>query len=134
MQLMRFPMGDGVRRNGCTAKPCEYKRLFGKAFSRSEFLDTTLKTCLTDEDSVCGSLICRNQGGRQRRNVGNGISVSLLAPLQLFGQRPRQGTKFCRMGRNSIRPSVHPSIHPSAPLWLAHRSCWLALRPCWLAL
>ena len=37
------------------------------------------------------------------------------------GQRPRQGTKSCRMGRNSVRPS--------APLWLALRPCWLALRP-----
>jgi len=77
LQLMRFPMGDGVRRNGCTAKPCEYKRLIGKYLSRSEFLDTTLKTCLTDEDSVCGSLICRNQGGRQRRNVGNVMQISI---------------------------------------------------------
>ena len=29
------------------------------------------------------------------------------------GQRPRQGTKSCRMGRNSIRPSVRTSAHPS---------------------
>ena len=28
------------------------------------------------------------------------------------GQRPQQGTKSCRMGRNSVRPSVHPSNHP----------------------
>ena len=27
------------------------------------------------------------------------------------GQRPQQGTKSCRMGRNSIRPSIHPFVH-----------------------
>ena len=35
------------------------------------------------------------------------------------GQRPRQGTKSCRIGRNSVHPS---------PLWLALRPCWLVLR------
>ena len=33
----------------------------------------------------------------------------------VFGQRPRQGTKSCRMGRNSVRPSIRPSICPSVP-------------------
>ena len=29
---------------------------------------------------------------------------------RLAGQRPQQGTKSCRMGRNSVRPSIrHPS-------------------------
>ena len=31
----------------------------------------------------------------------------------LAGQRPRQGTKSCRMGRNSVRPSVLPSVRLS---------------------
>ena len=30
------------------------------------------------------------------------------------GQRPREGTKSCRMGRNSVCPSVHLSFHPWA--------------------
>ena len=32
---------------------------------------------------------------------------------RVAGQRPRQGTKSCRMGRNSVRPSVRPSARPS---------------------
>ena len=51
-----------------------------------------------------------------------------------FGQRLRQGTKSCRMGRNSVRPSIRPSARPSAPLWLALRPLQTALRPLQLAL
>ena len=29
----------------------------------------------------------------------------------LFGQRPQEGTKSCRMRRNSICLSDHPSVH-----------------------
>ena len=29
---------------------------------------------------------------------------------KVAGQQPRQGTKSCRMGRNSVRPSAHPSF------------------------
>ena len=32
---------------------------------------------------------------------------------KVAGQRPRQGTKSCRMGRNSVRPYICPSIHLS---------------------
>ena len=32
---------------------------------------------------------------------------------KVAGQRPRQGTKSCRMGRNSRRPYVRPSVCPS---------------------
>ena len=67
-------------------------------------------------------------------------SLDVVKSQRVAGQRPRQGTKSCRMGRNSVRPSVHPYVRPS-PLWLALRPCWLAprplqlaLRPCWLAL
>ena len=31
---------------------------------------------------------------------------------KVVGQRPQQGTKSCRMGRNSVRPYVHLSICP----------------------
>ena len=31
----------------------------------------------------------------------------IVKSLGVAGQRPQQGTKFCRMGRNSIHPSVH---------------------------
>ena len=45
--------------------------------------------------------------------LGNWFDV--VKSQKLAGQRPRQGTKSCRMGRNSsIRLSSHPSIcHPS---------------------
>ena len=35
------------------------------------------------------------------------------------GQRPRQGTKSCRIGRFSVRPFVHPSVclFVCSPLW-----------------
>ena len=33
----------------------------------------------------------------------------------VYGQQPRQGTKSCRMGRNSVRPSVRSSVHLSPP-------------------
>ena len=29
----------------------------------------------------------------------------------VFGQRLQQGTKSCKMGRNSVHPYVHPSMH-----------------------
>ena len=50
----------------------------------------------------------------------------LFLPLVLFvshmvaGQQPQEGTKYCRMGRNSVCPSTHPSIFPSVgrpPSW-----------------
>ena len=34
----------------------------------------------------------------------------------VFGQRPRQGTKSCRMGRNSVRTYIRPSVPPLALL------------------
>ena len=33
---------------------------------------------------------------------------------RVVGQRLRQGTKSCRIGRNSVRPSVRPSVPPLA--------------------
>ena len=40
----------------------------------------------------------------------------VVTSQKVAGQRPQQGTKSCRMGRNSVRPSAHPlfgwSIHP----------------------
>ena len=29
---------------------------------------------------------------------------------KVAGQRPQQGTKSCRMGRNSVHPPIHPSV------------------------
>ena len=37
----------------------------------------------------------------------------VLKSHKVAGQRPQQGTKFCRIGRNSVCLSVHPSVHPS---------------------
>ena len=31
---------------------------------------------------------------------------------RIAGQRPQQGMKSCRMGRNSVRPSICPSVCP----------------------
>ena len=42
------------------------------------------------------------------------LLLDVVKSQSVAGQRPRQGTKSCRMGRNSVRPSVHPSIHPFA--------------------
>ena len=44
----------------------------------------------------------------------------------LFRQRPREGSKSCRMGRNFICLYIPP--------WLALSPCWVALRPLYLAL
>ena len=83
--------------------------------------------------------------------IGNQLPKGIIrsaVPLPCFfdvvmsreeaGQRPQQGTKSCRMGRNSVYPTVHLSVRLSTrssthPLWLALRPCWLTLRPCWLA-
>ena len=50
-------------------------------------------------------------------------------------ERPRQGTKFCRMGRNSvllsIYPSVRPSVCPSAFRTRGLRASWRGLRASW---
>ena len=49
----------------------------------------------------------------------------------IFGQRPRQGTKSYRMGRNSVRTSVRPYVHTyvrTSPLWLALRPLGQNLR------
>ena len=35
--------------------------------------------------------------------------------IPLFGQRPRQGTKSCRMGRNPVLTSVCTCVHMSVP-------------------
>ena len=61
-------------------------------------------------------------GKRKENKTPKGIMRSAV-PLPCFfdvvksqtvaGQRPRQGTKSCRMGRNSVRPSVCPSVRPS---------------------
>ena len=36
---------------------------------------------------------------------------------RVAGQRLQEGTKFCGMGRNSIRLSIHPSVLSSMRLW-----------------
>ena len=61
------------------------------------------------------------EGEREENQSPKGIMRSAV-PLPCFfdvvksqrvaGQRPRQGTKSCRMGRNSVRPSIHLSICP----------------------
>ena len=37
---------------------------------------------------------------------------ALLKSQKVAGQRPQQGTKSCRMGRNSVCPYVHPPVRP----------------------
>ena len=44
-----------------------------------------------------------------------GLSKTSKSHL-VFGQRPQQGTKSCRLGRNSVCMSDHLSIHPPPPL------------------
>ena len=38
--------------------------------------------------------------------------IDVVKSQRVAGQRPRQGTKSCRMGRNSVHPYVRTSIHP----------------------
>ena len=51
-----------------------------------------------------------------RKRHGARLASVLVAKQQIlpifyiFGQRPRQGTKSCRIGRNSVRPFVRPSV------------------------
>ena len=65
---------------------------------------------------------CHVQPIRSNNKTPKGIMRSAVPLPCLFdvvksqnvaGQRPRQGTKSCRMGRNSVRPSVRTSIRPS---------------------
>ena len=42
----------------------------------------------------------------------SGDWFAVMKLQRVAGQRPREGTKSCRMGRNSVRPSVHPSVCP----------------------
>ena len=87
---------------------------------------------------------------------------AVLKSQRVAGQRPREGTKSCRMGRNSVRPSIRTSVLP--PLAGPHtllacpqtppagpqtllagpqtlrarlrglRACWRGLRACWRGL
>ena len=61
-----------------------------------------------------------NFGGRP--SPGGGVFLphyGIEKHLAVFGQRPRYGTKSCRMGRfsvrSSVRPSVRPFVRPSPP-------------------
>ena len=50
--------------------------------------------------------------------------VDMVKLQRVAWQRPQQGTKSCRMGRNSVRPSVCPStIHARG-----QRTSWKGLR------
>ena len=65
-----------------------------------------------------------------------------------FGQRPREGTKSYRMGRNSVRPSIRLPVRPpladpqtllAGPQTLRAslrglKACWRGLRACWRGL
>lgn len=71
-KMMEFPLGDGKRRNGCTARPCQFAKL-SIYLGKKGILDTALETCAFDEDSVCGSLICHQTfRARSRRDIENG--------------------------------------------------------------
>ena len=43
---------------------------------------------------------------------------AVLKSQRVAGQRPREGTKSCRMGRNSVRLSIRPFVH----LWACQRA------------
>ena len=57
---MRNPTGDGIRRNGCASRPCGFTKLASK-FNMEQLLEQGFETCPTDEDSLCGNLICRHK-------------------------------------------------------------------------
>ena len=57
----------------------------------------------------------RTVGSKPTRDLSLLFRLSVLQSVfLLFGQRPQQGTKSCRMGRNSVRPSVRPYVLPLA--------------------
>ena len=77
----------------------------------------------TDGISPHSTGLCPLWGPLPKNQLPKGIMRSLV-PLpclfdivksqKLAGQEPRQGTKFCRMGKNSVPMSICPSIrHPS---------------------
>ena len=49
------------------------------------------------------------------KNICFQIFFFLFFILSIFGQRPRQGTKSCRMGSNSVCPYVRTSVRASVP-------------------
>ena len=57
---------------------------------------------------------------------------------RVAGQRPRQGTKSCRMGRNSvslyIRPPIRFPYKGSESSWRGQRASWRGLRASWRCL
>ena len=57
----------------------------------------------------------RNQSpkGIMRSAVPLPCFIDVVKSQKVAGQRPQQGTKSCRMGRNSVRPYIRPSIHLS---------------------
>ena len=52
---------------------------------------------------------------------------------KVAGQRPRQETKTCRMGKNSVRPSIPPPISPCICPW-GLRASQRGLRASWWGL
>ena len=46
----------------------------------------------------------------------------VLKSQRVAGQRPRQGTKSCKIGRNSVRPSVLPSVCLLVHPWACQRA------------
>ena len=61
-----------------------------------------------------GNMINKMPKGIMRSAVPLPCFFDVVKSQGVAGQRPRQGTKSCRMGRISIHPYVHPSIYLSA--------------------
>ena len=79
LQLMKNPSSYGVRRNGCVAKPCALLNLPLHNFTMATLVNTVMETCPSEEDSVCGMLMCRKKGRRdqekelERREANEGV-------------------------------------------------------------
>ena len=53
--------------------------------------------------------------GIMRSAVSLPCFFDVVKSQRVAGQRPRQGTKSCRTGRNSVRPSIYPYVRPYIP-------------------
>ena len=102
-----------------------------KARPQSETASTQLKGLVSKGGpEVFGKRMEGAPGGKKDKKdkTPKGImrsAVPLPCPFDVVklprvaGQRPQQGTKSCRMGRNSVHPYVHPPhllTGPQAPL------------------
>ena len=74
-------------------------------------------------------VICnQSPNGIMRSAVPLPCFIDIVKSQRVAGQRPQQGTKSCRMRRNSVRPTVCPSVCLSTFHTRGLRVCQRGLR------